>query len=243
MKKILTHLKNHKFKYILGLVFIIFVGGVSFKEIWDKYTRKRKNQTKIEYIVIHYTANLRPGATAEMNAIYLQKSKYAGTHYCIDDEEIVQCVPEDEVAYAVGDKKWFGFIPKPWLKNKVYNENSISYEMCLGGGRSDSLIIDMTARCVAWQMLNKGFIKVEAVQVWSPIEKRNVQMFRKVPDLGRIVRHHDVSGKHCPRFFYMDEKWDQRKEDIGFWKFKLLVDKYVHEKIKMENISKGKATI
>jgi N-acetylmuramoyl-L-alanine amidase CwlA len=231
--KIIEHLKVHRIKYILGLVFMLFVGGVSFKKILDKHTRKRKD--KVEYIIVHYTANLHPNASAEMNAMYLRNKRAAGCHYAIDDEEIIQCVPEDQVAYSVGDRKWLGFVPKPWLKGKIFNENSISYEMCLGGGRNDSLIVDMTARCVAWQMINKGFLRNELIQVYSSVEQRKLTFLRKVPDMGRVVRHHDVSGKHCPKFFY-NEPWNQAKEDKAFYKFKLLVDKYVRQKIDAREI-------
>jgi N-acetylmuramoyl-L-alanine amidase CwlA len=137
-----------------------------------------------------------------MNTVYLRNKKGAGTHYCIDDQEIIQCTDESNVAYAVGDKKWWGFIPKPWLTNKIRNNNSLSFEMCLGGGRNDSLIIETTAQQIGWQLVNKGL------------------------DISRVVRHYDVSGKHCPRFYYMDKEWDQAKEDRAFYLFKLKVKKY-----------------
>lgn len=218
--KIKNYLKKHQ-KWILILsIFISLVGSVSFKQVIDKHSRQRKE--KIEYIVVHYTANLNKGATAEMNARYLQKKKNAGCHYAVDDEETIQCVPEEKVAFAVGDRKWFGFIPKPWLKGKIFNENSISYEMCLGGGRNDSIIIDQTSQYVAWQLFDKSLYRSDTLTIAGK------RYFKKNPDLGRIVRHHDVSGKHCPKFFY-NEKWDQIKEDREFYLFKLKVEKYFKE--------------
>lgn len=210
--------KKHQKWFILGIVFFLLVGGTFFKQILDRDTRKRKEP--VEYIVVHYTANTNPGASAEMNARYLQKKRNAGCHYAVDDRETIQCVPESQVAYAVGDRKWFGFIPKPWHKGKIFNENSISYEMCLGGGRNDSLIIDKTAQFVAWQLFDKSLYHGESVVI------NGKKYTRKSPDLGRVVRHHDVSGKHCPRFFYKDSKWNQEKEDKAFYQFKLKVDAY-----------------
>jgi len=230
---IIKHVKKHKARYISAFFLLFFLGGVSFRQILDRHTRKRKD--KIEYIVIHYTANLHPKASAEMNARYLQRVRNAGCHYAIDDDEIIQCVPENQVAFTVGDRKWLGFIPKPWLKGKVFNENSISYEMCLGGGRDDSLIVDITAQAVAWQILNKGFFRYENIPVWNSSEKKELHVVRKVADLGRIVRHHDVSGKQCPKF-YFNEPWNQAKEDKAFYKFKLLVDKYVRLKLERNEI-------
>lgn len=228
MKTIKNHLKKNRIKYVLGIILLIFVGGVSFKQILDRHTRPRKH--KIEYIVVHYTANDSKGADAAANARYLQKARNAGAHYLIDDSEplsesVIIGVPEDRVAYSVGDKKWLGFIPLPWHKGKIFNENSLSYEMCLGGGRNDSLIVERTAIFVAWQMMNKGLYRTETTII------NGNPYYRKIPDLGRVVRHHDVSGKHCPRFYYKDEKWDKVKEDRAFWIFKMKVDKYFRENL------------
>lgn len=227
--KLINHLKTHKLKYILGLIVTIFLGGVSFKQILDRDTRKRREN--VEYIIVHYTANLHPKADAEANARYLQKARNAGAHYIIDDdldlnESVIVGVPESRVAYSVGDRKWLGFVPKPWHKGKIFNENSISFEMCLGGGRNDSLIIERTAMFVAWQLLDKSLY-------WSKPETINGKVYyRKIPDLGRVARHHDVSGKHCPRFYYWENEWDQKKEDKAFYHFKLKVDKYFKQRLK-----------
>lgn len=199
---------------LLTLAFVgIGLGGfASFVQIFDKTVKKRT--MPIEYLVVHYTANFNEGADARANAYYLQNKEHAGTHYCIDDEEIVQCTKEENVAYSVGDRKWAGFVPKFWLKNKIKNNNSLSFEMCLGGGRNDSLIMDLTAQQLGWQLVNKGL------------------------DISRVVRHHDVSGKHCPKFFY-DEEWNQRKEDVFWFKFKLKVVEYqnyhLEQKAKRKN--------
>lgn len=207
----------HKYRYVLPLIFILpIIAGISFKRIMDKTVKKRK--MSIEYLVVHYTANLNPGADATANAQYLRNKERAGTHYCIDDVETVQCTDEHNVAYAVGDRKWFKFIPKPWFVNakggrKILNHNSLSYEMCLGGGRNDSIIIEQTAQQMGYQMVSKGFYS------------------NGVPDMGRIVRHHDVTGKWCPKFNYINpitgqpdnNYWDQAKEDAAFWKFKMRV--------------------
>jgi len=198
--KLLNLLRKYRVAVLFIVVLLPFALSVSFYKIMDRTVKKRRD--RIEFLVVHYTANPNPGADARMNATYLRNKEGAGTHYCIDDEEVVQCTDEGNVAYAVGDKKWWGFIPKPWLSNKIRNNNSISFEMCLGGGRNDSLIIETTAQQLGWQLVNKGL------------------------DISRVVRHYDVSGKHCPRFYYMDKCWDQAKEDRAFYLFKLKVQKY-----------------
>lgn len=241
MKKFKEHLKRNRLKYILGLILFIFIGGVSFKQIIDRHSRPRKS--KIEYIVVHYTANTSVGATAEMNARYLQRKESAGAHYIIDDNSdinqgVIIGVPEDRVAYAVGDRKWLGFIPKLWHKGKIFNENSLSFEMCLGGGRNDSLIIERTAMFVAYQLLNKGLYSSQFKTV------NGKEYVRKIPDLGRVVRHHDVSGKYCPKFYYKDPNWNQEKENRAFYIFKMKVEKYFSIRLKYErSIKKSSADL
>lgn len=216
-----THFKTYRFRYILGLILIVLISGVSFVRILDK--TKKKRTRRIEYIVVHYTANLNPGADAVMNATYLRNKEGAGCHYCIDgitrgndNSGIIQCTDEQNVAYSIGDRMWLGFVPKKWFmdgdKRKILNNNSLNYEMCLGGGRNDSLILDITAQQIGWQLVNKGL------------------------DLSRVVRHYDVTGKHCPRFCYQDKEWDQKKEDGQWWKFRQRVKFYqeIHLRLKEE---------
>jgi len=211
--KLLNWLKKYRIAVLFVVLILPFALSVSFYKIMDKTVKKRRD--RIEFLVVHYTANNNPGADARMNAIYLRNKEGAGTHYCIDDEEIVQCTDEKNVAYAVGDKKWWGFVPKPWLMNKIRNNNSLSFEMCLGGGRNDSLIVETTAQQLGWQLVNKGL------------------------DISRVVRHYDVSGKHCPKFFYAEKGWNQAKEDREFYLFKLKVLKY--QKIHLEEKNRRKA--
>jgi N-acetylmuramoyl-L-alanine amidase CwlA len=212
-QKVLRWINKYRFVILFLFIVVPLVMSVSFYRIMDKTVKKRRD--RIEFLVVHYTANFNTGADARANATYLRNKESAGTHYCIDDKEIIQCTDEENVAYAVGDKKWRGFVPKPWLSNKIRNNNSLSFEMCLGGGRNDSLIIETTAQQLGWQLVNKGL------------------------DISRVVRHHDVTGKHCPKFFYTEKNWDQAKEDREFYLFKLKVLKY--QKMHLDEKERRKA--
>lgn len=193
------------------------IGSVCFVQILDRTRVHRKK--RIEYLVVHYTANDHENADAMMNALYLQRKRNAGAHYCIDDKPfpdgVIQTTKEDMVSYSIGDRYWSGFQPKPWLVNangsrKVLNHNSLNFEMCLGGGRNDSITIENTAQMVGWQLVNKGL------------------------DITRVLRHHDVTGKRCPYFNYEIDskgridisKWNQIKEDSAFNVFLEKVKKY-----------------
>lgn len=84
----------------------------------NKWSRPGKTVKKVKYLVIHYLGN--PGTTAQENRDYfesLKKLKNASmsANYIVGlDGEIIQCVPDNEVAYA---------------SNKA-NKESISIENC-----------------------------------------------------------------------------------------------------------------
>lgn len=222
--------KRHKWKFLIGLFVLSFVGAISFAQILDRTKIRRK--FKIEYIIVHYTANMSPNADAQMNALYLRNKRQAGTHYAIDDQHIIQCTDENNIAYSVGDRYRRGFKPKPWLlkangSRKILNHNSLSFEMCLGGGRNDEVIIETTAQMVGWQLVNKGL------------------------DISRVMRHHDVTGKFCPKFDYYENDsikkfnanyWNQSKEDSCWNDFKGRVVKYqqfhINRKLELKNRKK-----
>ncbi|SFH22844.1 N-acetylmuramoyl-L-alanine amidase [Desulfotomaculum arcticum] len=60
-----------------------------------------------KYITIHNTGNSNPGANAAGHSRYLQggNSGSTGWHFTIDDKEIIQHIPANEVVYHAGDGK------------------------------------------------------------------------------------------------------------------------------------------
>lgn len=74
------------------------------------------------YITVHNTGNPNKGADAENHAIYLQNSgKNVSTsyHYVVDDKEIYQLLPDNEVAWHAGDGQY-----------GTGNRQSIAIEIC-----------------------------------------------------------------------------------------------------------------
>ena len=61
-----------------------------------------KRTQKVEWIVMHYTAN--DGDSDESNAKYFKQplNPVASAHYFVDDDSITCSVPEDYVAYHCG---------------------------------------------------------------------------------------------------------------------------------------------
>ena len=68
------------------------------------YSRPQIQLKKVTKIAVHYIGN--PGTSAKANRNYFDNLKnthaaYASAHYIIGlDGEIIQCVPENEVAYC-----------------------------------------------------------------------------------------------------------------------------------------------
>lgn len=84
----------------------------------NEYSRPGDPLTEVKNIFVHYTAN--PGTSAAQNRSYFEQLKdnherSASAHFIIGyNGEILQCVPLDEIAYAV----------------QTRNEDSISIECC-----------------------------------------------------------------------------------------------------------------
>lgn len=84
----------------------------------NEYSRPGDPLTKVTNIFVHYTAN--PGTSAAQNRSYFEQQKdtherSVSSHFIIGYEgEVLQCVPLDEIAYAVATR----------------NEDSISIECC-----------------------------------------------------------------------------------------------------------------
>lgn len=84
----------------------------------NQYSRPGTKIGKVKNIFVHYTAN--PGTNARQNRSYFENLKdtaetSVSSHFIIGYEgEIIQCIPLDEMAYAV----------------KTRNEDSISIECC-----------------------------------------------------------------------------------------------------------------
>lgn len=145
------------------------------------------NPNRVQYIVIHYTAN--NGDTAENNIRYF-KSAYRGAsaHYFVDEKEIWRSVADEDIAWHCGAKKYRHALCR--------NSNSIGIEMC---SRRDSK--------------GKYYIKPETVENTIELTKKLMKQYGVPAD--RVLRHHDVTGKICPEPFVRDVKqWNGFKSAL-----------------------------
>lgn len=154
--------------------------GVQLLDIND-WSRPGITVDKISKIVVHYLGN--PRTTAQENHDYFNSLKdlqndYMSANYVVGLEgEIIQCIPDGEVA---------------WASNKA-NYYSISIENCHE---------DETG-------------KFNDSTYWSDVHL--VAYLTEKYGLGRddIIRHYDVTGKNCPKWFVEHpEDWEKFKDDV-----------------------------
>ena len=150
---------------------------------------------QIKYLVYHYTGN--DGDAGGNNARYYQDNIVGSSaHYFVDDESVTRSVPDLTVAWAVGGKKWADCAKTGGgrLYGIVTNTNSISIEMC--DTRRDGTLMATEATLERAAGLGRALMKKYGI----PIE--------------RVVRHFDVTGKHCPAYFMDEAAWERFKERL-----------------------------
>lgn len=112
----------------------------------NEYSRPGDRLGRVKNIFVHYTANI--NTSAEQNRSYFEGLKDTGersasAHFIIGYEgEIIQCIPFDEIAYAV----------------KTRNQDSISIECCYQNedGSFTPQTYDSLVRLLAWLLGKYG---------------------------------------------------------------------------------------
>lgn len=154
---------------------------------------KERSAYDVRYLVIHYyTGN--DGDTALSNAKYYRDNvPRASAHYFVDDEGAYRSVPELRTAWAVGGKKWADCAKTGGgiMYRTVTNANSISVELC--DTRKDRVYgaSEKTLRNAA------ELCREIMTRYGIPIE--------------HVVRHFDVTGKHCPAYMMDPAAWNAFK--------------------------------
>lgn len=141
----------------------------------------------IKGIVIHYTAN--NGDTARGNGNYFKNNvTYTSAHLFVDENEVVQSVPDNFVAWSVGANKYY----HPYLRNA----NTINIELCSYIDKDgDFNFKDKTINNALY--LTKQYMK-----------KYNVSV-------DNVVRHYDITHKICPApFVYQGGFWNSFKRRL-----------------------------
>lgn len=152
-------------------------------------------------LVIHWTANIGIGSDADNTRNYFNNSgAVVSTHYIVDDHQVIQCLPEDEMAYHVGANK---YSLKAVQKLSSYpNDCTIGIEVCVNHDGNFKNTLENTIALAADICRRHGWNK------------------------NNLWRHYDVTGKDCPKFFVdyntakaygfisPDAGWEQFKTDV-----------------------------
>lgn len=157
-----------------------------------KVNLTRKTNRRIDYIVLHYYGGL---SSAINNSNYF-KDVYRGAsaHYFVDDQDIIRVVRDTDVAWSVGDKTVGA------LKSKVSNSNSINVE--IRPYKIDPNSINSQDR--DWYFTEQTLINTVDLVKYLMAE-------HNVP-ISKVIRHHDVTGKLCPRPFVGNDTNDYYKK-------------------------------
>lgn len=140
-------------------------------------------QSRIKYIVIHYTGN--NGDTALANTNYFKSYRGASAHYFVDENNIYQSIEDKNIAWHCGANSY----KHPYCRNS----NSIGVELCSRKNSNGTY-----------------YFKPKTVDnaVW--LVKQLMAKYN-VP-ITNVVRHYDVTGKICPEPYVRNSKaWNEFK--------------------------------
>lgn len=110
-----------------------------------------------EYLTIHSTAN--PDSTAQNERDWLtnpQNTRTASWHLVVDDKEVIEAIPQDEVAWHAGDGR-----------NGIGNRSSISIEICESGDRDKTLLNAAKLSAQILHERNWGIERMKRHYDWS----------------------------------------------------------------------------
>ena len=152
----------------------------------SNFTKGRKQ--KIQFLVIHYTAN--NGDLAKSNCNYFKSpNRNASAHYFVDEKEIWQSVEDNNIAWHCGTSG-------KYYHSKCRNDNAIGIELCSEkDSKGNYYFTNETINNAV------GLVKMLMEKYNIPIEN--------------IVRHYDVTHKNCPApFVNNNTAWDNFKDSL-----------------------------
>jgi len=168
---------------------------MEYKDMW--ITNNRPNRAiDLKGIVIHWTANTDKGANAIANRNYFQNHPniQASAHYIVDDNYIVRCIPEIEVAWHAGGTNYTNLAKTKF--NSKPNNYLIGIEMCVNSDGN-------------WDKTYQNTV----ILVADILKRHDLSVYN-------IYRHHDITGKDCPRMMTKfvsggEEYFQQFKNDVS----------------------------
>ncbi len=165
----------------------------------DSHTRSGQPLRRVEGVVIHYVQW--PGATAQRIRDYFhalprtEPGRYASAHYAVGLEgEVIQMVPEDEVAWHAGPSSKTRREVETRLGGKP-NWRTIGIELC----HPDTSGAFLRA---TWR---------SAIELAVDIMHRH-----GISKEAHILRHYDCTGKLCPLWMVNNSTdWTEFVREVG----------------------------
>jgi len=142
---------------------------------------------EVRAIVMHWTANIDKGANALANRNYFNLgSRYASAHYVVDDHSIIQCLPDNEVGYHVGAKRYEP-AGREIMNGSGLNPNyfTLGIEMCVNKDGD-------------WEKTYGNSVELAAFL-----------LLKHRPPAGKLLRHFDITGKDCPKMMLEETPWKE----------------------------------
>jgi len=144
----------------------------------SEWARPETNLLNVSGLVIHWVGNPMTSPKANRDYWETREGTYGSAHYIVGiDGEVMRCLPENEMAYHCGAKE---YKPSAIEKFGTYPNNStIGIETCH----------------LNWQ----GQYSVKTLRALTDLCVDLSDKYGIEPE--NIVRHFDITGKDCPRFF------------------------------------------
>jgi N-acetylmuramoyl-L-alanine amidase len=149
----------------------------------------------IRGIIAHWTANTNRGADARAHQRYFNNvtNRFASAHYVVDDKVTIQCLPDNEVGFHVGDNSDNNRPDGIRLRGNsglTANYFVIGFEMCVNSDGD-------------WNTTYRNSVELAA------------QLLRKYQfTVSDLYRHHDITGKDCPKMMIEDAPWQAFKRAV-----------------------------
>ena len=147
----------------------------------NPFSRPNKKLKGVKGIIIHWVANT--NSTAEANRNFFESRKngklnFGSAHYIVGLKgEIIQCIPDDEIAYHVGSKIYTPLASKKFLGQP--NSWTLGVECC--------------------HIKNNGEMSKET---YNSTTKLIVELCKKHNlTHNDIYLHYDITGKICHKWF------------------------------------------
>lgn len=172
---------------------VIKRSGLKIHQKLSKYNQSPRYGEDEKYLTIHYVGAI---SSAKNNCIYFSKGNRNASAHLFCDKEIWQSIPLNKAAWHCGGglqdtgSKMVEGNKGASLHGTCRNANSIGIELCCTK--------DSKGRIVPSE---------EAIETAIPLVQWLMEEYN-IP-ASRVVRHFDVTGKHCPNGYISKTEWEK----------------------------------